>query len=127
MITRKSAKFAFRYSYGDPAAPPVDPNAPAAVPAPEAQPPADPKAEAKKAFIQALGEYEAAKAGYKSALKSWQDREKEGKKKVNDLSTRFGSWYYVISADSFEKFKLSRATVVEPKTEEKRSLTTKQI
>lgn len=103
----------------DPAAPPTDPNAPAVVPTAEPQPPADPRAEAQKAYDQALGDYEAAKAGHQSALKSWEDRTKEGKKKVDELSTRFGTWYYVISADSFEKFKLSRAAVVEPKKESK--------
>lgn len=84
-----------------------------------AEPPVDPKAEAQKQYNQALGEYEAAKAGFSGALKAWEGRAKDGKKRAAELSTRFGAWYYVISADSFEKFKLSRESVVGPIEEEK--------
>lgn len=96
---------------------PADANAAAA--AAPAQPPVDPKAEAQKQYDQAMGEYEAAKAGFEGALKAWEGRSKDGKKKAEELAQRFGSWYYVISADSFEKFKLTRETVVGPKEEEK--------
>ena len=41
--------------------------------------------------------------------------------KAEELASRFGSWYYVISAESFEKFKLSRDAVVGPKEEPKPS------
>jgi hypothetical protein len=91
---------------------PADGAAPAAAPA---QPPVDPKAEAQKQYDQAMGEYEAAKAGFEGALKAWESKAKEGKKKADELSARFGAWYYVISADSFEKFKLTRDAVVGPK------------
>lgn len=79
------------------------------------QPPVDPRAEAEKAYKQALGEYEAAVAAHKDAVKEWEDRAKDGKKRAKDLSERFGAWYYVISAESFEKFQLTRAASVEPK------------
>ena len=102
-----------------PAVSPVDPNAPVATPEPPAQPPVDPKAEAQKQYDQAMGEFEAAKAGHADAVKSWEERAKEGKKKVDELSLRFGAWYYVISADSFEKFQISRADVIGPKEEPK--------
>jgi hypothetical protein len=93
---------------------------PAAAPAPQQeQPPVDPKAEAQKAYDKALGEYNTAKATYESAVKSRADREKEGRKKVDELSTRFSAWYYVISADSFEKFKVARTDLVGPKEEPK--------
>lgn len=95
---------------------PADGAAPAAAPA---QPPVDPKAEAQKQYDQAMGEYEAAKAGFEGALKAWESKAKEGKKKADELSARFGAWYYVISADSFEKFKLTRDAVVGPKEEAK--------
>jgi len=49
-------------------------------------------------------------------VKAWEDRVKEGKKRVKELSTRFSGWYYVITAESFEKFQLSREGSVEPKT-----------
>jgi len=63
-----------------------------------------------------MGEYEAAKAAFPGALKAWEDRAKEGQKRVRELSTRFSGWYYVITAESFEKFQLNRAAVVEPKS-----------
>lgn len=78
--------------------------------------PSDPKADAQKQYDQALGEYEAAKAAFPAALKTWEERAKEGQKRVADLSDRFSGWYYVITAESFEKFQLSRAAAVEPKS-----------
>ncbi len=81
----------------------------------EPAPPVDPKAEAQKQYLQALGKFEAEKSGFADALKSWEDRSKEGEKLAKELSTRFGAWYYVISADSFEKLRPSRADVVGPK------------
>ncbi len=95
---------------------PADGAATAAAPA---QPPVDPKAEAQKQYDQAMGEYEAAKAGFEGAVKAWESKAKEGKKKADELSERFGAWYYVISAESFEKFKLTREAVVGPKEEPK--------
>jgi hypothetical protein len=100
----------------DAAATPAAETAPAADPAAPTQPPADPKAEAQKQYDQAIAEYEAAKAGHESAVKAWEDRVKEGKKRVKELSTRFSGWYYVITAESFEKFQLSRDGAVEPKS-----------
>lgn len=103
---------------GQPA--PADSEQPAAeAPAASAQPPVDPKAEAQKQYDQSMGEYEAAKAGFAGALKAWESKAKEGKKKADELSSRFGAWYYVISAESFEKFKLTRDAVVGPKEEPK--------
>ena len=81
----------------------------------ETVPPVDPKAEAQKQYLQALGKFEAEKSGFADALKSWEDRSKEGEQLAKELSTRFGAWYYVISADSFEKLRPSRADVVGPK------------
>ena len=90
-----------------PAAPVTTPQEPA--------PPVDPKAEAQKQYLLALGKYEAEKSGFADALKSWEDRSKEGQKLAKELSTRFEAWYYVISADSFEKLRPVRADVVGPK------------
>ncbi|TWW12351.1 hypothetical protein E3A20_01900 [Planctomyces bekefii] len=103
-----------------PAVPAQDSPAPAAAapaqPADELKPAADPKAEAQKAFDQAMAEYEAAKAGHAAAVKAWDDRAKEGRKRVKELSERFAGWYYVITAESFEKFQITRESAVEPKT-----------
>jgi len=99
-----------------PASPAADSPAPAQPAADEPKPVVDPKAEAQKAYDQALAEYEAAKAGHAAAVKAWDDRAKEGKKRVKELSERFAGWYYVITADSFEKFQVTRASSVEPKS-----------
>jgi hypothetical protein len=63
-----------------------------------------------------MAEYEAAKAGHAAAVKAWDDRAKEGRKRVKELSERFAGWYYVITAESFEKFQITRESAVEPKT-----------
>ncbi len=90
---------------------PATPDAAPADPAP----PVDPVAEAKKQYQKELGKYETDKLGFADAVKSWDERSKEGQKAANELSTRFGAWYYVISADSFEKLRPSRTDVVGPK------------
>ena len=77
--------------------------------------PVDPSAEAQKQYLQALGQYESEKEGFADALKSWEKRSTEGRKLTEELSTRFGAWYYVISADSFEKLRPSRVDIVGPK------------
>ncbi|HQX48952.1 MAG TPA: DUF4340 domain-containing protein [Planctomycetaceae bacterium] len=90
------------------------PTTPETTPA-EPQPPVDPKADAQKKYLQEMGRYEAEKSGYADAVKSWEERSKSGKKLTKELSARFGAWYYVISADSFEKLRPTRADVVGPK------------
>jgi len=90
------------------------PATPDAAPA-AAAPPVDPVAEAKKQYQKELGKYETDKLGFSDAVKSWEEQSKEGQKAAKELSTRFGAWYYVISADSFEKLRPSRTDVVGPK------------
>ena len=80
-----------------------------------AAPAVDPVAEAKKQYQKELGKYETDKLGFADAVKSWDERSKEGQKAAKELSTRFGAWYYVISADSFEKLRPSRTDVVGPR------------
>jgi hypothetical protein len=78
-----------------------------------AAPPAakpDPKAEYEKAmtdYKRKIEEYENNKSEYEKKLKN-------GEKKVKELNDRFGPWYYVISAESFEKLRLTRAELVKP-------------
>ena len=69
-----------------------------------------------------MGEYEAQKTAYESDLKTYEDKVKTGKEKADELSTRFAGWYYVISSDSFEKFRIERKDVVSKKeTEEEKA------
>jgi hypothetical protein len=70
----------------------------------------------------AKAEYDAAMAKYNEDLKKYEDDVKQHDKKVEDgrkkfeqLKARFGGWYYVISADSFETLRLSHADLVKPK------------
>lgn len=87
----------------------------------------DPKEEAQKAYDSAIAAYNAAKANYQTDLKAWETKAEEGKEKVAELSERFSGWYYVISSDSFEKFRLSRKDVVSEKAaEEEKSDATKE-
>ncbi len=62
-----------------------------------------------------MKKYEADKQKYESDLKAWEDKVKQGKEKAEELSRRFAGWYYVISSDSFEKFRITRMDVVSKK------------
>jgi len=101
-----------------PSAPGVTEKPAEAATTPEA--PKDPKVLAQEEYQRAMGEYEAKKTAYNSDVKARTEKITAGKKTVEELSARFGSWYYVISAESFEKFKIARKSVVGPKTEEKK-------
>ncbi|WP_417394496.1 hypothetical protein [Gimesia chilikensis] len=79
----------------------------------------DDKADEKKADPEA--EYAAAMKKYESALKTYEKQLKEydekiikGQERVQELNQRFADWYYVISANSFEKLRMSRKALVEP-------------
>jgi hypothetical protein len=54
--------------------------------------------------------------GLKTAHDAWQKKIDEGTKRSEELNARFGGWYYVISADSFDKVHLSRSDVIKKKT-----------
>lgn len=46
------------------------------------------------------------------AYKSWEEEVKQGQETAEALSQRFAPWYYVISADSFDKMHLDRKDLV---------------
>jgi hypothetical protein len=71
----------------------------------------DPKAE----YEAALKKYEADKTKYESDLKSRDGKVKEAEEKVKALNARFADWYYVISAESFENLRPTRAQLVKAK------------
>jgi hypothetical protein len=75
-----------------------------------------PKAEEKPKTAEELKlEYQQQLMKYKADLKAYEDKEKAGKEKVEELNRRFGAWYYVISAENFNKLHLSRKDLVKPK------------
>ena len=51
------------------------------------------------------------------AHKEWENKHSEGEKLASDLTERFAKWYYVISAESFDKIHLRRSDLVETKTD----------
>ncbi|MEE8367249.1 MAG: DUF4340 domain-containing protein [Thermoanaerobaculia bacterium] len=50
-----------------------------------------------------------------TAHKSWEDKIEQGQETAEKLSQRFAPWYYVISADSFDKMHLDRADLIKAK------------
>lgn len=80
-----------------------------------AEPEKSPRQLAQEAYDKAMGEYEGQKTAYESDLKAYEKKIEDGKKSVSTLATRFGGWYYVITANSFEKFRISRSDVVSKK------------
>ncbi|MCA9060987.1 MAG: DUF4340 domain-containing protein, partial [Planctomycetaceae bacterium] len=70
------------------------------------------------AYQKAMAEYEIAKLTYERELKEWNDRAEAGQKKTAELKQRFAKWYYIISADSFEKFRPTRKSLVSLKAEQ---------
>ncbi len=75
----------------------------------------DPKAEYEKALTQYKKDLEK----YENDLSQHKSKIEKGKKKVDELNKRFGGWYYVISAESFENLRLARKDLVKPKEEKK--------
>jgi len=71
----------------------------------------DPKAE----YEAAVAKYEADLANFNRAVEEREKKIEDGKKTVEELNARFGGWYYVISAESFENLRLARADLVKPK------------
>ena len=49
--------------------------------------------------------------------KSWEDEIAEGQETSEELSERFAPWYYVISAESFDKIHLERGDLIQEKEE----------
>jgi Domain of unknown function (DUF4340) len=82
---------------------------PATKPAPSTKP--DPKADYEKA----LSKYKKDLETYDNNKSEYEKKLKNGDKKVKELNDRFGQWYYVISAESFENLRLTHANLVKPK------------
>jgi len=53
------------------------------------------------------------------AYEDWKSKVENGMQISKDLNARFAQWYYVISADSFEKLHLTRNDLVKEKEKEK--------
>ena len=83
----------------------------------ESEKPAEEKPDPKAEYEKAIEQYKKDLERYENDLSEFSKKIEEGKKKVEELNARFGSWYYVISAESFENLRLSRSDLVKPKSE----------
>ncbi len=96
-----------------PAAPqkgtPAGKSGPVIKPAPPAKP--DPKAAYDKALVQYKKDIEK----YENDKSEFEKKIKKGQEKAKQLNERFGPWYYVISAESFENLRQARASLIQPK------------
>ena len=57
-------------------------------------------------------EYDQKLEKYKSDLKAYEDKVAEGQKKVEELNSRFGDWYYVISGADFRKLRPQKKDLI---------------
>ncbi|QDT25813.1 hypothetical protein Enr10x_11110 [Gimesia panareensis] len=79
----------------------------------------DQKADEKKPdpaadYAAAMKKYESELKTYEKQLKEYDEKVIKGQELVQQLNERFADWYYVISANSFEKLRMSRSALVEP-------------
>jgi hypothetical protein len=75
-------------------------------------------AEAKpKTELELQREYFTLRQKYDADLKSYEEKIKTGKEKVDELNRRFGEWYYVISAENFNKLHLGKKDLVKAKAQ----------
>ena len=77
--------------------------------------PDEPKKDLKAEYFEALKRYDAEKGRFTAETAAHAAKIESGKQKVKELNDRFADWYYVISNDSFDKLRLSRAVLIKPK------------
>lgn len=77
--------------------------------------PDEPKKDLKAEYFEALKRYDAEKGRFTAETAAHAAKIESGKQKVQELNDRFADWYYVISNDSFDKLRLSRAVLIKPK------------
>jgi hypothetical protein len=73
--------------------------------------PPNPKAE----YDKALAQYKKDMEKYDNDKSEFEKKLKKGQEKTKQLNDRFGPWYYVISAESFENLRQARAGLIQPK------------
>lgn len=74
-----------------------------------------PKKDLKAEYQEALKKYDIEKGRYATELKAHEAKVESGKQKVQELNDRFADWFYVISNESFDKLRLTRADLVKQK------------
>jgi hypothetical protein len=74
-----------------------------------------PKPDPKTEYANALSKYKKDVERYENDKSEYEKKLKKGQDKAKELNDRFGPWYYVISAESFENLRLTHAGLVKPK------------
>ncbi len=86
------------------------------------QKPEDSVVKLQKEYEAALVKYEDELAVYSIRKREYDEKTEQGQKQVSELNRRFADWFYVISADVFDRMKLNRVDLIEniapPATEE---------
>lgn len=77
-----------------------------------------PKLTPVEIYKKELEQYRKDKSQYESDLKDYEEKVTEGQETVTALNERFADWYYVISADDFDKLRLTREQLVKEKEKE---------
>jgi hypothetical protein len=67
----------------------------------------------QKEYEQALERYELELEAHEFRLKDHEAKVEQGRERVSELNRRFADWYYVISADVYNRLKKSREDLVE--------------
>jgi hypothetical protein len=75
----------------------------------------DEKSPAQAEYEQAMQDFTLKKFKFESDKAGYDKKVEEGKKQVKQLNDRFQAWYYVISAESFDTLRMSRAKLVKDK------------
>lgn len=76
---------------------------------------AEAKPDPQKEYEAALAKYNEEQEVYEIKLKNYEEKVKQGKERVNELNRRFADWYYVISAEVFDRMKINRDELVKAK------------
>ena len=89
---------------------------------PDDKPADEKKAEEKKAADKKAedAERQRIETENKRKLDEYEQKLKDGKKKVGDLNARFADWYYVISDDVYRKIHLGRDDIIKKKAKEEK-------
>ena len=66
-------------------------------------------------YQRAIEKYRADQTKYESDVEEREKQIEDGQKKVDELNDRFADWYYVITAEDFDKLRLSRDQLVKEK------------
>ncbi len=77
-----------------------------------------PKLTPAEIYKKEIAQYRKDVKTYESDLKGFEQKVKDGQEAVDVLNERFADWYYVISAEDFDKLALSRSQLVKEKEKE---------